>query len=110
MDFSLENLKKKLKENDTEFFYDIFNNYDRNDVKVVYDQHYGDGNEYEITLHFLKEDIYVLLDGTYSSWDSPYWNSVVEAEPYLFTKTRYKKVTKEYIRNKKLGEVLKDEE
>lgn len=111
IDFSLENLNNKLKANDTDFFYSVFDNrYSHKDeVKVVYDQHYGDGNDYEITLYFIKHDIYIMLEGTYSSWDSPYWDKVMQAEPFEFKETRYKKVTKEYLRNKTLGDVLNED-
>jgi hypothetical protein len=108
MDLTRENLIEKIKKNDTNFFYELYNDsYNNTDYNIVYDQHYGDGNDYFITLHFPKVNLYVLLDGTYSSWDSPYWDSVSQAQPYEFTETRYKPVTLQYLRDQKIEEVLK---
>ena len=112
MKYTRETIIEKIKSGDTDFFYEIYNNdtYGKNsEVSTVYDQHWGDGNEYYIALHFKKLDMYVLLDGTYSSWDSPYWDSVSHAEPYQFTETRYKPATLEYIRDKKLEKVLTED-
>jgi hypothetical protein len=111
MKYTRETIIDKIKSKDTDFFYEIYSNLYRNDeeVETVYDQHWGDGNEYYISLHFKKLDMYVLLDGTYSSWDSPYWDSVSHAEPYQFTETRYKPATLEYIRDKKLEKVLAED-
>lgn len=49
-----ETIIEKIKEKDTDFFYGLYNNElngeylkeINNEVKVVYDQHYGDGNEW----------------------------------------------------------------
>lgn len=112
MKYTRETIIEKIKSGDTDFFYEIYNNYTygkNSEVSTVYDQHWGDGNEYYITLYFEKLDMYVLLDGTYSSWDSPYWDSVSHAEPYQFTETRYKPATLEYIRDKKLEKVLAED-
>jgi len=116
--FTREQIIEKVKQNDTNFFYELYNGdleghsyKDVNkEVKTVYDQHYGDGNEWTITLHFIEFNMYVLLEGSYSSWDSPDWDSVSHAEPYEFTETRFKEATLEYIRDKKLNEILKNEE
>lgn len=111
MKYTRETIIDKIKSKDTDFFYKIYSNLYGNDeeVETVYDQHWGDGNEYYISLYFKKLDMYVLLDGTYSSWDSPYWDSVSHAEPYQFTETRYKPATLEYIRDKKLEKVLAED-
>lgn len=116
--FTREQIIEKVKENDTNFFYEIYNGEVEGkyhsglhkQVPTVYDQHYGDGNEWTITLHFIECNMYVLLEGSYSSWDSPDWDSVSHAEPYEYTETRFKEATLEYIRDKKLNEILKNEE
>ena len=113
-----EKIIEKVKNKDTNFFYGLYNgdleghNYKDiyKEVKTVYDQHYGDGNEWSIALEFTEYGMYVLLEGYYSSWDSPDWDSVSHAEPFQYTETRFKEATLEYIRDKKIEEVLKTEE
>ena len=116
--FTREQIIEKVKNKDTNFFYEIYNGevegkYNTEvykEVKTVYDQHYGDGNEWSIALEFTEYGMYVLLEGYYSSWDSPEWDSVSHAEPFQYTETRFKEATLEYIRDKKIEEVLKTEE
>jgi hypothetical protein len=115
--FTREQIIEKVKANDTNFFYEIYNGEVEGkwikelhkEVPTIYDQHYGDGNEWTIALHFIECNMYVLLEGSYSSWDSPDWDSVSH-EPYEYTETRFKEATLEYIRDKKLNEILKNEE
>ncbi len=101
-----EEIISKIQENDTEFFWDLY--CDPKDVKIeiVYDQSYGDGNEYNIAMEFTDLNIFIQLEGTYSSWDAPYWSQVVLAMPYEFKETRYKKASTEYLRDKSLNELL----
>ena len=109
---------EKVKNKDTNFFYGLYNgeleghSYKdiKKEVKTVYDQHYGDGNEWTIALEFIEFGMYVILEGYYSSWDSPDWDTVAHAEPFQYTETRFKEATLEYIRDKKIEEVLKTEE
>lgn len=114
-----EQIIEKVKQNDTNFFYELYNGEFegkylekelRKELETVYDQHYGDGNEWTIALEFKEFGMYVLLEGMYSSWDSPDWDSVSHAEPYQYTETRFKEATLEYIRDKKIESVLKTEE
>jgi hypothetical protein len=116
MELTRELIIEKINKNDTNFFYGLYNGefdgkYDRKvvtkEVKVVYDQNYGDGNEWEIAFEFLNLNMFALLEGSYSSWDSPEWDSVSHAEPFKFTETRFKKATLAYIRDQKIDEVLK---
>jgi len=102
-------LIEKTIDNDTDFFWNIYCDGTK-DTKweIVYDQSYGDGNEYQIALSFPEFDIIIQLEGTYSSWDSPYWDKVVLAMPYEFKETRYKKATTAYLREKSLNEILDD--
>jgi hypothetical protein len=102
-------LIEKTIDNDTDFFWDIYCEGTKDTkCEIVYDQSYGDGNEYTIALNFSEFDIIIQLEGTYSSWDSPYWNKVVLAMPYEFKETRYKEVTTSYLREKSLNEILND--
>ena len=106
-----EEIIDKVNKRDTKWAYDLSSwncptDY-RKEVETVYDQHWGDGNEYYICLYFKNHDLYVLLEGTYSSWDSPDWHNLSFGEPYEFKETRYKPVTLEYIRDKKIDNVLK---
>ncbi len=110
MELTKEIIIEKINKNDTDWFYvEIYNDsYGRTDgkVEVVYDQHWGDGNDYQIALFFNDLNCTVLLDGTYSSWDSPSWDSVSFAKEYTFTETRYRKATLDEIRDDKINEVL----
>ena len=58
----------------------------------------------------LKYNFFVQLEGTYSSWDSPYWDSVSFAMSYEFIETRYKAATLDYIRDQKIKEILGENE
>ncbi len=113
MEFTRDELLERVRLNDCKYFYDIYNDNwsssrkNANDVKSIYSQNLGDGNEYTICLSFMKLDLLVLLEGTYSSWDSPEWDSVSFAEPFEFKEIRYKPVTLEYLRDKKIETVLK---
>jgi hypothetical protein len=109
---------ERIKKNDTYFFYGLYNGeLDgkyvgkelKNEVKTVYDQNWGDGNEYYIALEFTNFGMFILLEGYYSSWDSPSWDSVSHAMPYEFKETRYKEATLDYIRDKKIEEVLSED-
>jgi hypothetical protein len=114
-----EQIIEKVKNKDTNFFYGLYNGefegknlYKelRKELETVYDQHYGDGNEWTIVLEFTEYGMYVILEGYYSSWDSPEWEIVAHAEPYQYTETRFKEATLEYIRDKKIESVLKTKE
>lgn len=104
-----EEIIQKTIENDHNFFWDTYcDNPQKLNFEVVYEQSYGDGNEYFIAMEFPDYDIIVQLEGTYSSWDSPYWTRAVLAMPYEFKETRYKEADKQYLREKRLNEVLGD--
>lgn len=105
---SKEEIIKRISNNDCDWFYEIYNNHWNNKdiVEVVYDQNWGDGNDYHLVINFKEFDWLVLLDGTYSSWDSHYWDSVSFAKPYIFTETRYKKTYIDEIRDKKIETIL----
>ena len=114
-----EQIIERVKKNDTDFFYSLYNGEIdgkylgkelKNEVKTVYEQHHSDGNEYYITLEFTNFGMLILLKGYYSSWDAPGWNSVSHAMPYEFKETRYKEATLDYIRYKKIEEVLSSDE
>jgi hypothetical protein len=108
MEITREKVISKVNERDCEWFFDLYNESCglKNDISIVYEANYGDGNEYLICISFLKYNFFVQLEGTYSSWDSPYWDSVSFAMPYEFKETRYKAATLEYIRDQKINEVL----
>ena len=54
------------------------------------DWNHGDGHEMGRVVLHKETGKYFMITGTYSSWDSSDWGSVVEAEPYEFTETRYR--------------------
>lgn len=95
-----EEVLDAIKSKDIRYFEEIYNESDPN-VDVVYNQNYGDGNDYIVCLHFKLLNIYVLLLGTYSSWDSTHWESVSIAEPFEYIETRYKPISiKKYLQQK----------
>lgn len=114
MEITKNDIITKINDNDCDWFYQLYDKYSwgKNDgkVKVVFDQHWGDGNDYQIALHFTDFNWTVLLDGTYSSWDSPHWDSVSFAKPYVFTETRYRPATLDELRDDKINEVLDNKE
>lgn len=102
-----------VNKNDRDFFYDLYNgecpNEYRSEFKVVYDQHWGDGNDYKIAIFFINHNLNILLDGSYSSWDSPHWSKVSFAKPYEYKETRYKAIQFEDIRDEKIETILNKE-
>lgn len=113
MSLTKEEVIKKVNEGDTDWFYELYNNIwgsKNGEVTVAYEQSWGDGNDYHIALEFKNLNLSVLLDGTYSSWDSPHWNSVSLSKPYTFTETRYRPVTLDEIRDDKINSVLEESE
>ena len=108
MEITRDEIISKVNAQDYDWFYELYNeSYNKKDeISVVYEANYGDGNEYTICMSFLKYNFFVQLEGTYSSWDSPYWDSVSFAMPYEFKETRYKAATLDYIRDQKINEVL----
>ena len=107
-------IEDRVKANDTAWFEKIYysdTDIDRSEYTVVYDQNWGDGNDYHVAIQFKNYDrLYVLLDGTYSSWDSPHWDSVKFAKPYEYKETRFTEVTLDYMRDLKIESVLDKED
>lgn len=112
MEITRDEIISKVNAQDHDWFYELYNeSYNKKDeISVVYEANYGDGNEYTICMSFLKYNFFVQLEGTYSSWDSPYWDCVSFAMPYEFKETRYKAATLDYIRDQKINEVLGENE
>ena len=99
MNITRQELVEKVNSNDHAWFYELHQEWQNPEVQTVYDMNYGDGNEYIICLYFPNHKLYVQLEGNYSSWDEPYWDSVSFAMPYEFKETRYKAATLDYIRD-----------
>lgn len=95
-----EEILEAVSSKDTRYFEEIYNEGNPH-VSIVYDQNYGDGNDYIVCLYFKLLKIYVLLAGTYSSWDATEWSSVSIAEPFEHIETRYKPISvKKYLKEK----------
>ena len=113
MQITKEILMEKVSSNDTGWFEKLYygdvDKETHKEYNTVYDQNYGDGNDWTITLEFKHLKMFVTLEGTYSSWDSPFWDSVSFSQPYEHKETRYKPVTLAYIREQKINEVLDEE-
>lgn len=98
MEYTKEDIQQKLKDKDVQFFSDLYNDSldedyegkETPDFEVVYDENWGDGNDWIVVLHFPKFDIYAKLEGYYSSWDSSELEEVFDAEPYEYKETRYR--------------------
>ena len=58
--------------------------------KTLADWSGGDGHPMGIVTTHVESGVILMLEGTYSSWDSSEWHGLVEAEPFEFTETRYK--------------------
>lgn len=114
MNIKKKEVIEKVNEKDYDWFYNLYDKYSwgKNDgeVEIVYDQNWGDGNDYFIAFKFINHNFYVQLEGTYSSWDSPYWSNVSFAKPYEYTETRYQAMSLGDIRDEKIDNVLSDEE
>lgn len=110
MNITREEVIKRVNSKDHEWFYQLYDKYNwgKNDgeVEIVYDQNYGDGNDYIIAFKFVNHNFFVQLEGTYSSWDSPYWSDVSFAVPYEYTETRYRSMSLDEIRDQKIDNVL----
>ena len=97
----LYNLENNNYEYNTDFGQDIddtvtydentFVKIDEDDMVSVFEQNWGDGNEWYKTFHFPNWGFYVSIEGTYSSYEESSWNSIYYSEPYEHTETRYKK-------------------
>lgn len=106
MVFTKEFILEKVKNNDVKFFNSVIIEADTfykdgqeytyeqwfSEVEEVYYKSYGDGNELYYAYHFPQIDIYVLITGTYSSWDRNQYDKVELAEPYEFKETRYRAI------------------
>lgn len=112
MEITREEVIERVNAKDYDWIYRFYGKYSRgkNDgqVKIVYEKNYGDGNDYIITFEFKNHNFFVQLEGTYSSWNSPYWSDVSFAVPYEYTETRYKPMSLDEIRDKKIEDVLTD--
>ena len=113
MIYTREELIEKVKKNDYEFFKEIYEDYydddsdiPENDHKEVWYLNWGDGNDIFVALEFPNENLTVLLEGTYSSHDSTYWEKVTIGVPFEFKETRYRSATIADFRDMKIEELL----
>jgi len=113
MNITRDILIEKINNKDKRWFYQLYNHDCPDQTRdwskefnIVYDENWGDGNDYFIAFEFPLLKLYVLLEGQYSSWDEPHWSSVSFAQPFEYKETRYKPVTLEYIRDQKIETIL----
>jgi hypothetical protein len=100
MEYTKEEILEKIEQGDVSFFKSLFDeDFDDEEeeegkeppeTETVYNENWGDGNDWIVVLYLPKFDLYVKLEGYYSSWDVSELTSVVEAEPYEHTETRYR--------------------
>ena len=98
---------EKIAQNDINFFREVYYNRRSNkeEVVVLQDENWGDGNDWVVVLHFIESDTIVRLDGYYSSYDSPELEYCSVAVPYQ--ETRWRAVELADIRDMKIDEVTK---
>jgi hypothetical protein len=112
MELTREEIISRVNSGDKSWFYNLYNGdcskEATKEFKIVYDKRYGDGNEWIISFSFLNHNLFVILEGTYLSWDSPWWDSVSFAIPYEYTETRYRAVSISDIRDIKIDSVIDD--
>ena len=90
--FTKELILEKIQENDINFFKELHYEDTSDEVETVYDENWGDGNDWVVVLSFPKLGMFVRLDGYYSSWDSSELESACLAEPYEHTEIRYREI------------------
>jgi hypothetical protein len=112
MKLTRQELLDKVKNKDVGFFQNLFfgDNKLENKWSIVYDQHYGDGNDWSVAFSFPEENLFFLMEGYYSSHDSSEFDKISLAVPYTFTETRYRVVKKEDMRDINIDTILKTEE
>jgi hypothetical protein len=89
MKVTKQEILEAIAENNIKFFEYADDNYD--DVDKIYSYSFGDGNETGKTYHFKDFDIYVNIEGVYSSWEGTAWQECYISEPFIFTETQYRR-------------------
>lgn len=107
--YTKSELLEKIEDRDSEFFSQIY--YDNSEIlnktKIVWDLNYGEGNDWYVTLYFPDESMYVLLEGTYSSYDSSSFGRIHLAMPFEFKETRYRPISIAEFRDMKIDDIQK---
>jgi hypothetical protein len=115
MIYTKEQIVEKINKNEIEFFENVYHDWGwedtdyepcENKTKHVWELNWGDGNEIYVAIEFVEEKITFLLEGTYSSHDSTYWDKVSFGIPFEFKETRYRAATIADIRDMKIEDVL----
>ena len=81
----LKSVYKYVRSRDDEFYDET--------VETVEEDNDGDGRDACLTLHFKPYDLFVKLEGRYSSYDGTEYDTVYVAETYKYTETRYRRIT-----------------
>ena len=84
------------------FDYDEFKELDFQVQKTIYNEHIeevyysssGDGRPMTKTFLVKPYNVYITIDGIYSSWEGPTFSECYLSESYLFQETRYRKANK----------------
>ena len=64
------------------------------EIEVVGERDYRDGNDTYKTIFFKPYNLYVSMEGYYSSYEGYTWTKVFLSEPYIHTETRYEEIKK----------------
>lgn len=89
----------------TEGYYDIEDgdeidfDFENQKVEIVYDQNFGDGNEWHVALFFPKENISIFMEGYYSSHGESELTRASIGIKYEFKEMRYKAASKDELRD-----------
>ena len=116
MKYTKQELVKKIKDNETETFQDLFMEYGWqstsrqpdtiNKFEKLWELNWGDGNDWHVALKFIDENITVYMSGFYSSQGDSEFDTVAFGIPYDFKETRYRAATLAEIRDMKIEEIL----
>lgn len=100
-------IDERIKKNDYAFFENLY--YQGEYDKEIFERNEGDGNDYELVFTLKGFPYPILLEGTYSSWDSSHFHSVSYAEEFEFVETRFQPMSKAKLRDLIINDILNDE-
>jgi len=116
MKYTKQELIEKIKKNETDFFQETFMEHGWrlpskqpdtiNKFKKLWELNMGDGNDWEVALEFIDENLTIYMSGYYSSEGDSEFSLVAFGVPYEFKETRYRSATLAEIRDMKIEEIL----
>ncbi len=118
MKYTRQELVKKIKDNDSKFFQNLFLEWGWrspskqpdtiNKFEKLWELNFGDGNDWKVALKFIDENITIYMSGFYSSEGDSEFDLVAFGVPFEFKETRYRDATLAEIRDMKIEEILNE--